>query len=30
MYVSGSRYSGPLDCFRSILLTEGPRGFFKG
>ena len=30
MYVSGSRYAGPLDCLRSILHTEGPHGLFKG
>lgn len=23
-------YSGPLDCVRKMLASEGPRGFFKG
>lgn len=30
MFVGGSRYSGPLDCLRSILRTEGARGLMKG
>lgn len=30
MFVSGSRYSGPGDCLRSILAAEGPRGLMKG
>ena len=27
---SGRLYKGPFDCFKKILETEGPMGFYKG